>query len=153
MNDSEDENIARSIQKHGWHAISVMDRPPGFVYTCGLLTTFDHPELIVFGLKERAMYDILAAMVEDLRKQFRSFSKPGIYDGVLDGGFTVATRPVLEEHHEAYLGYAMGHCRVMGKTGSMRAIQVFWPDSQRRFPFDVACDLRVVQLQPRLDRS
>ena len=39
---SEDEEIARSVAANGWHAISVTDCSPEFVYTCGLMTTFGH---------------------------------------------------------------------------------------------------------------
>jgi hypothetical protein len=33
----------------------------------------------------------------------------------------------------------------------LEAVQVFWPDKNGKFPFDVGCDLDVYQRQPRLD--
>jgi len=146
---SEDEEIARNVAKHGWHAITVNDASPAFTYTCGLVTTFDHPELIIFGLESREGYSVLAVMVEDLRRG-RSFAKPGTYDGVLEG-CAIAVRKVHPTQRERYLGYAMAHCRLMGNASGLRARQVFWPDRQGRFPIDVGCDVDVCQLQPRLD--
>jgi hypothetical protein len=81
---TEDDEIARSVATHGWHAIDVNDASPQFIYTCGLLTTFEHPELIIFGLESREAHSILAVMVEELRHD-GSFAKPGSYDDILEG--------------------------------------------------------------------
>jgi len=145
----EDEEIARSVAANGWHAISVTDQPPEFVYTCGLMTTFDHPEAIILGLSPQAAYSVLEVIVEDIRGG-RSFVAPGIYDGVLVG-LPIAVRRVDPTQHELYLGYAMGHCRHIGNMGGLRGVQVFWPDKQGRFPFEIGCDPDVSALQPRLD--
>jgi hypothetical protein len=146
---SEDEEIAQSVRAHGWHAIAVTDHPPEFVYTCGLMTTFQHPEAIILGLRGRPAYSVLAAMVDDIRRG-RTFESPGRYEGVLVD-FPIAIRRVHPSQHELYLGYAMGHCRYMGNAGGLVAVQVFWPDKASRFPFDVGCDQDVMNLQPRLD--
>lgn len=112
------------------------------------MTTFQHPELIVFGMESRALYGVLAAIVEGLRKG-QSFAAPEAYEGVLDGS-QIAVRKVHSTHHELYLGYAMGHSRHMN-LGGLEAVQVFWPDKQGRFPFQANCDLDVYRSQPRLD--
>jgi hypothetical protein len=145
---SEDEEIVRSVAEHGWHAISVTDCTPGFVYTCGLLTTYHHPELIIFGLDSRVAYSILAAMVESLRCG-RSFSEPGRYDDILEGQ-PIAIRVVHPSQHELYLGYAMGYCRVTGNASGLSARQVFWPDKAGHFPFESESDPDISPLQPRL---
>lgn len=146
---SEDEEIARSVAANGWHAISVNDSSPEFIYTCGLMTTFEHPEAIIFGLNSKTAYSILAAMVEDIRGG-RSFAAPGVYEGILVE-LPIAIRIVHPSQHEVYLGYAMGHCRHVGKPGGLAAVQVFWPDKQGRFPFESECDSELAALHPRLD--
>ena len=73
-----------------------------------------------------------------------------MYDGVLAEG-QVAVRTVHRSQHEVYLGYAMGHCRHMGKIGDLAAVQVFWPDNRGAFPFEPDCDPDVCALQRRLD--
>ncbi|HKB06066.1 MAG TPA: DUF4262 domain-containing protein, partial [Gemmataceae bacterium] len=126
----EDEEIARSVRAHGWYAISVTDHPPEFTYTCGLTTTFQHPEAIIFGLPGPSAHSMLAAMAEDIRRG-RTFASPGRYEGVLID-LPVATRRVHPRQQELYLGYAMGHCRYMGSRGGLIAVQVFWPDKAGR---------------------
>jgi Domain of unknown function (DUF4262) len=147
--EEEDEVVARSVAKFGWHAISVTDRPPEFLYTCGLMTTFGHPEAIILGLNPRTAYSVLEVLAEDIRRG-RSFAAPGVYDGVLTD-LPIAVRAVHPSQHELYLGYAMGHCRYTGNPGGLVAIQVFWPDKKGLFPFDGGCDPGVRASQPRLD--
>jgi hypothetical protein len=62
----------------------------------------------------------------------------------------VGFRRVHPTQHEFYLGFAMGYCRSIGRSGELEAMQAFWPDSHGNFPFEVGCDLAVYQLQPRL---
>jgi hypothetical protein len=146
---TKDQEIARSVAENGWHAISVTDCFPSFVYTCGLLTTFQHPELVVFGLEQHTAYSTLAVMVESLRNG-QLFTQIGTYNGVLDE-WSIAVRRVHPTQFEIYLGYSMAHCRHMGNPGGLAALQVFWPDKQGRFPYESDCDLKVCQLPPRLD--
>jgi hypothetical protein len=145
----EDEEIARSVAANDWHAIGVTDHSPEFVYTCGLMTTFHHPEAIILGLSPRDAYSVLETLVEDIRGG-RSFATPGVYDGVL-AELSIAIRAVDPSQHELYLGYAMGHCRYSGNAGGLVAVQVFWPDKQGRFPFETGCDPEISAFQPRLD--
>jgi hypothetical protein len=150
--DPEDAKIAKDVREHGWHAVSVPDTSPPFVYTCGLQTTFSHPELIVFGLEGQLAYGVLAAMVEDVRKG-RSFVEPQTYLGVLEEGMPIATRSVHPSQHEIYLGYAMAHCRIAGKAEGLEALQVLWPDKSGAFPFDRNCEAEARACQPQLDQA
>ena len=144
-----DEEIARTVTEHGWQAMSVFDTEPEFVYTCGLMTTFNHPEAIIFGLSSDTAYSVLHTMVDDIRGG-RSFAAAGFYDGVLVD-LPIAIRPVDRTQHELYLGWAMGHCRYTGNPGGLIAVQVFWPDKQGRFPFELGFDPELSAVQPRLD--
>ena len=149
--DAEDQRIADSVARNGWHAISVTDRPPSFVYTVGLLTTFNHPELVLFGLETSTAHSILSSLVREIRNG-RSFAKAGTYRGVLEGDVPLLVRKVHPSQHEVFLGYAMAHCRMMGKMGSLAAMQVFWPDQQGKFPIDPGCKVAARNVQPQLDR-
>lgn len=144
-----DEEVAQTIARLGWQALSITDCPTPFVYTCGLMTTFKHPELIIFNPDTDAGYTILSTMFEAIRKG-QSFSQAGSYDGILAKS-RVAVRVVHPTQHELYLGYAMGHCTYMGRIGELVAMQVFWPDATGHFPFERECDDEVYRAQPRLD--
>lgn len=144
-----DEAMEENVAKHGWQAISVTDGPSPFLYTCGLMTTHDHPELLIFDEDADFCYSVLAAMADDIAKGKR-FDEPGEFAGVLVEG-NVAVRQIHPTQHEFYLGYAMAHCRLAGRIGDLKAMQVFWPDANGKFPFQRGCDDDVYHAQPRLD--
>jgi hypothetical protein len=148
---ADDDDIAQSVGRHGWHAISVAESEfsPSFVYTIGLCQTAMHPDAIVFGLDHDVAYSILAKLAANVRAG-EAYSSPGVF-GDLAPDLSVATRPVHVTQHPVYLGYAMGFYRHVGASEALRAIQLFWPDKAGLFPFDVGCDSHVAHLQPRLE--
>ena len=149
--DTEDEYIAQSIRKHGWHAITVEagEQTPGFLYTIGFMETYHHPEVIVFGLPVRIAHTLVSDMVEDF-KHGTTYAHEGIYEGLLEG-LPVAIRPVHPTQHLLYFGYALGHIRQSKSLEPLEAVQLLWPDKAHTFPFETSCDGAVCRLQPRLD--
>lgn len=145
-----EKEIAEVVREHGWFAASVSDHDPPFLYSIGLMQTEGHPELIVFGLDPSDAHALLSGMVRDIRTG-RSYAQPGVYSVALSSDHRVGIRRVLPTQQPLYLGYAMGYCRYIGHLGDLEAVQVFWPDSGGRFPFEVGCDLGIYRLQPRLD--
>ena len=144
---SVESNIQADVERIGWSAILVTDDPP-FAYTIGLMFTFSHPELIIFGLRDQG-HPILTTMVEVLRES-GSFVPGKRYSDVLNG-FDIAVREVDRSQHTEYLGYAMGYCRERGRIGELEALQVFWPDKGGHFAFEASCVEPIRALQPRLD--
>jgi Domain of unknown function (DUF4262) len=141
----EDDEIDRSVVEHGWHAIAIDDREPPFLYTCGLITQFQQPELVILGLTRKMAYSVVASIVEVIRNGTRLDAGSRVD---LDG-LVIAIGPFHPSQHELYLGYAMAHAR--RHATRLRALQVFWPDNDGRFPFDLTCDAEVRALQPRLE--
>jgi len=142
----EDDDIDRSIVKHGWHAIGVDDHDPPFLYTCGLISQFRHPELVILGLDGKTAHPVVASIVKVIRNGTRL--EVGARVELL-GGLVIAIRAFHPSQHELYLGYAMAHARRHHST--LQALQVLWPDNNGRFPFDLTCDSEVRALQPRLE--
>jgi hypothetical protein len=142
-----DELIAQDIERVGWSCLTIHDIDPPFAYTVGLMQSYGHPELIIFG---RAEDDgaILTGLVSSIRAGSR-LDVPKEYD--LLKGFPIATRRVHETHHEQHLGFAMGFVRSIGRIGELEAIQVYVPDVDGRYPFQPNCALSVYKSQPRLD--
>jgi hypothetical protein len=145
------EEIAEVVREHGWYAASISDHEPPFLYTIGLMQTLDHPELIMFGLESHNRHALFSQIVREIRAG-QSFAKPGEYTvRIGKDEHRVGCRRVHETQHELYLGFAMGYCRHIGRWDELEAMQVFWPDSAGKFPFEVGCALDVFELQPRLD--
>jgi hypothetical protein len=141
--------FAEDVRTHGWSLASISDHRPPFQYTIGLMHTFRHPEVIVFGLDAGNGRGLLSGLVRDIRAG-RSFAEPGVHS-VGGGEHRVGFRRVHPTQHELYLGFAMGFLTNIGRMGELQAVQAFWPDATGKFPFEVGCDLAVYQLQPRLD--
>lgn len=146
-----EEEIAEVVQEYGWYAASISDHQPPFLYTIGLMQTLNHPELIMFGLEADNIHALFSQFVRDIRDG-KSFAEPGVYMVSIGADeHRVGCRRVHPTQHELYLGFAMGYCRHIGRWGELNAIQVFFPDSTGKFPFEVGCALDVYELQPRLD--
>lgn len=144
---TEDQEIAHAVVKQGWQAIDIYDTDPPFMYTVGLSKTYEHPEAITFGMQSSTSHRLLSDFVQGLRKGLR-FDRTGVSNDKVFAS-TVGFRVVHESQHPLYLGYAMGFCRISNIP--LQAMQVFWPDSQGRFPFDANCEEECYRLQPRLD--
>jgi len=127
------------------------DGEPPFRYTIDLMQTLNHPEFIMFGLAADNAHVLFSQLVQHIRAG-RSYAEPGIHTVSLGGDeHRVGFRPVHPTQHELYLGYAMGYCQYIGRIGELEAVQVFWPETAGKFPFEAGCELAMYQLQPRLD--
>lgn len=148
---SGDEEIAQVVREYGWYAANVFDANPRFLYSIGLMHQLDHPEFIVFGLEPNNAHALISRLIHEIRNG-RAFTKPTVESISFDGvKHRVGFRSVHPTQHPLYLGFAMGYCRHQGRIGELEAMQVFWPDENGKFPFEVGCDLSVYELQPRLD--
>ncbi len=146
-----DEEIAEVVRQYGWYAASVSDHEPPFLYTIGLMESVRHPELIIFGLEADNAHALFSGLIRDIGAGQR-YTEPAVYSVKLGGDeHRVGFRVVHPTQHPLYLGFAMGFLSNMGRMGELEALQVFWPDSSGKFPFEVGCDLAVYELQPRLD--
>lgn len=145
-----EDEIAEVVREHGWYAASVFDHVPPFLYSIGLMQTYDHPELIMFGLDADNAHVLFTGMIRDIRAG-HSFAQSGTYTVALADEHQVGIRRVHPSQHPLYLGFAMGYCRYLGRAGELEAVQAFWPDTRGKFPFDVGCHYEVFRLQPRLD--
>ena len=145
-----EEEIAQVVREHGWYAVSIAAHKPPFVYTVGLMQTGKHPEFIVFGLDASNAHALFSGLIEAIRAD-RSFTEPQVATVNIGGDdHRVGFRRVHPTQHPLYIGAAMGYCRHLGRPGQLEAVQVYWPDDQGRFPFEVGCDWAVSELQPRL---
>lgn len=146
-----EEEIAEVVRQYGWYAASVNDHDPPFLYTIGLMQTHNHPEMIIFGVDAESAHALFSQLVRDMGVG-KHYREPGVYSiRIGDDEHRVGVRSVHATQHELYLGFAMGYCRHIGRMGELEAVQIYWPDSAGKFPFDVGCDSDVAHLQPRLD--
>jgi len=142
--------VLANIAKFGWHvaAIPADSDVPSFAYTIGLMETFAHPEMILFGLALETTHGIFSTMVKEIGNGI-SFSDPGRYPNTIQD-YDVFIQRIDETQHEYYLGYAMWHRRHVGKLGTLNAVQVVWPDGLGTFPWEAGFHEPNRNLQPTL---
>ena|SRR5688572_21937841 len=150
MIDPDEQRILDDIARVGWSLTGVRadEHGPSFVYSIGMMHTLNHPEIIVFGLDLTLMFNLVNDMGAQIRSG-RRFEEPVLYDDVL-ARFACKVLPVIERHHEEYLGYAMWHRRHVGKIGTLQVVQLIWPDKSGLFPDEPGCHPAVVERQPLL---
>jgi len=147
--DATESKIVSDVATVGWHMISVPadEHGPGFTYTIGLIKSYSHPEVIIFGLANEVMQRVVA-VVATLVKGGRAFVNGDVTDEVLEN-YVCAFRTVRRAHYEDHLGYAMWFNRTV-KREEFQTLQCVWPDRNRRFPWESECEEAIRRLQPAL---
>jgi hypothetical protein len=134
------EQIKKSIQDCGWHALSIFD-PNGehqdFSYTIGLEESYGHPEIIIFGLKKETSHAIFSDLVLEIKSGIK-FEPNVKLKNVINGNFEVLFKPIIHSAYNEYLGTAVnyyGH--------PFRALVMFWPDKNNILPTEPGCELSI----------
>jgi Domain of unknown function (DUF4262) len=75
-------SVLRRREQHGWFVNRIAEDAsgPGFGYSFGLYEEFGHPEIIIFGLPEETMHQL----INDVGKQVRSGTKYSAGDRTSD---------------------------------------------------------------------
>jgi hypothetical protein len=132
MRKSPEAKVAEDIEKYGWHCLHVAPRVgeegSSFTYTIGLAATYQHPELLIFGLERDKSHGILSECVEMIRAGTHFPIDERVAD-VLARDFDVTFRPIRKEHFGEYLGTAV---RYYGHD-EFGAYVLFWPDKDNNF--------------------
>lgn len=148
--DQEAENaIKRTVKEHGWFvALFEADTAtPSFAYTIGLWKTFEHPEIIVFGLPTDTMHWMLndaAELVKAGQAIQLSVDNTDILNNV-----PVQFRAVDASNIRDYFGYA----RWFYDYSEFPAIQLIWPDKQAVFPWQKEFNQQYALDQPLLEQK
>ena len=141
-----DDKIAWVVETNGWCAepVAAMEDPPtpGYTYTIGFETSYDHPEVVIFGLQPvmaRGLIEMLAVHIDA-----GGVSPDGMFVGLLDNDLTAAMLPVdMEEHAALFAGATRFHGR-----DDYRVCQFVWPDRNGKMPWDEGYDNRLRLAQP-----
>jgi uncharacterized protein DUF4262 len=141
-----DRDLIGVVARHGTAVMKVSspEGMPEWAYTIGLHHHFAHPEVVVFGLAgERAQ-----RLLNDVRDRVRAGARfeAGTETDLLLEGLPCAFREVLADWHHPFLGRMDWFYR--GQYAP--TVQLFWPDRERRFPWDPRFDRRFEFTQPLL---
>ena len=142
--------IIDDVAKYDWHVVAV--RPDkssllSFSFTVGLFKTFDHPELVLFGLPDDAAHGLFSACVERV-KQGAVFADGQVRTDLLTH-HSIAVFSIDPSFYEEFLGSAIGYY----DTLEFPALQLVWPDKANRFPWDSNFDSACEGLQKLLNSA
>ena len=141
--DALDLRVLAEVAERGWHVIHVEGAGEGHAFTIGLFRSFDHPEVLLFGLADagEAALDRLGARVRGGER----FEDGGVAEGILPDR-AVSFRAIARRHYRTYLGYAGWF------HGGPRfpALQAVWPDAEGRFPWERWSSRALREAQPVL---
>ena len=144
-----DDKLSADVEKFGWSVILVYgtDYLPSFAYTIGLWKTYNHPEVIAFGLNAETMHIILndigglvkAGQTIQINKNY-----PELFEEA-KAEFIVVDQRNLNN----YFGTAIDFYN----TENFPALELIWTDRNDKFPWESDFEEEFVFKQPLLDRN
>ncbi|MCY7412782.1 MAG: DUF4262 domain-containing protein [Salinibacterium sp.] len=139
------QELSQIIDKEGWAAVQVheTDQQPNYAYSVGLWKTFQHPEVIVFGLLPDVGHRLINVIGEGVREGTR-FPSSGTSSEVLEGR-DCAFREVSPGAIPAYMGEAQKYYGTV-----FPAIHCIWPDRDGRLPWQPGTSIEYRRQQPML---
>ena len=140
-------NVVATVRKYGWFQLRVVGdekSPLSFSYTTGLWRTLEAPEILLCSLPEKTAHNVLW----DVFRYFKSGQRPqtGIPVSGIFGNADAVFLPVARKHYRTYMRttrWFYGH-------EDFPCLQLFWPDTQGRFPWEAGFETKLEKDQPDL---
>jgi len=133
-----------TIRQNGFGIVYAFNNTPHYAYTVGLQKTWNHPELIVFGLNQEMSHDILtetAALIKE-GASFERDENTELTVKRVSVTFVDVPLHIVAHYLDRAEAYYEGH--------PFKAIQILWADEKGRFPTDSECSEDVKRFQPVL---
>jgi hypothetical protein len=145
-----EQEIIDTVNRHGWFValFNKTEYLPSFAYTIGLHKTFNHPEIISFGLTTGTLHQILNIAGEKVRAG--EVITPGkVYDDEFFEGGVAQFIKVDASNIPDYMGYGMWY----NEHRPFEVLQLVWTDRNKFFPWQSGYDHDEFKFrQPLLDR-
>ena len=138
-----------NIEKFGLQVIMVSSENynPSFAYSVGLTETFNHPEIVCFGLPSDLAHSIINDVVEII-KQTEAIKIEKEYDNIFKDS-RAAFLKVDQRNIEDYFGVALEYY----PDKKIEALQLIWTDRNDKFPWEENFEDEFIYRQPLLDRN
>ncbi len=144
-----EQKVLADVRAHGWHVINVMPEKtsPGWAFSIGLFETLHRPEILIFGLRDSTMLQLINQVAENM-KEGKKYAD-GLLDDTLLQGYGCQFKAVDPVWYAETVGLGLWF---YGEK-EFPLLQLYWPDRNGRFPWDRRCEASVRALQPRLHLS
>ena len=129
--DKHEQKAVDDVQRYGLHIVNVLEEGdfPGFAYTVGVYRTFEHAEILIYGLRKDRAHQILNDLADNLRAGKR-YVAGETYDDLLEG-LSCTFRIIPQTHYGEHLGWATW----FNETIDYPAVQLIYPDREGRWPW------------------
>lgn len=143
------EQTEQHIKKYGLSVIKVESTGylPSFAYSVGLSETYNHPEIICFGLSTKLLHEL----INDVSKIIEVEGKINIdkeYDNIFQNSRAKFLK-VDKENINSYFTVAINYF----KTDKIKCLQLIWTDRNNKFPWENGYEKEFKFKQPLLDRD
>lgn len=139
--------MKKKIAAHGFAIMNIFgkENEPCFSYTVGLSKTYNHPELICFGLPFQTMNILFHTIVSELIEKKEQLKPLIPYDDF-------SNMPMEFVRVESYNieKYMCGVRDYYADAHTIEAMQMLWPDPQGCFPYEKGYDKHYILAQPIL---
>ena len=128
----EQRRILADIQENGLHIACTPESSgaPGYSCSLGLSHSFDHPEVIVFGLAPDVAAELINALADEA-SDGRKFL-PGTEAADLLQSYPVRFTAVDDQQREQFFGAATW----LYAERDLEVVQLVYPDQKGRWPWD-----------------
>lgn len=142
--------IKLNIEKYGLEVIgiSATDYLPSFSYSIGLFESYQHPEIICFGLPT----DLAHTIINDVANLIKNGEKIALNQEYGDQIFKETRAqflPVDVKNIEDYFGAALNYYQ----HNNFSALQLVWADRNNKLPWEDGFEEEFIYDQPLLDRN
>lgn len=143
------ERIELDIKEFGLHVITVSstDYSPSFAYSIGLKKSYNHSEIICFGLTNNLAHQIINDVAEIIKNGERIESEK-IYTEIFENSRATFLQ-VDERNIPDYFGAGLNFY----ENENFPALQLIWTDRNDQFPWEKNFEEEFISKQPLLDRN
>ena len=143
------EQTKSNIDKFGLQVITVGSTSylPSFAYSIGLTKTYNHPEIICFGLPSKLGHAIINDVAEIIKKG-ETIQIGKTYTKIFNNSRATFLK-VDKRNIEDYFGVALNYYG----NKDFNALQLIWTDRNDKFPWEENFEEKFLYIQPLLDRN
>lgn len=139
------DRVRETIAMEGFQIVLFPPQRPIWSIAVGLQQSFDHPEVLVFGLPPQIMHQMILNLASGVRNGER-FDHGSRTDAVLQN-LTCELRTIDPTWHELLLG----PLNPLYEGAAPRMLQCTWPDKQGKLPHEEGFDAAYRARQPQLE--
>ena len=147
--DAGEQMVLDHIAKYGWHCVNVLaeGHEGPYSFTVGLFHTYQHPELMVYGLKSEIAHKVLSNAVEGLPRG-KHLDLNASTDELLVGYSCCFVEVPPSKYYEN-----VGWARWYYCGNSFPLYQIVWPSRDGYFPWHPKASKEFKGCQPVLGHA